>query len=121
MVNVDKQIVAALTTIGLPVSYEMVINKSSTIPAITYYQLTNFVETKYVNDANISLIYYTITIWSHNVSDFDTYGESVDKVMRDLGFRRTAATQLRDNESTMMRLIMEYQGRSYELFNKQEI
>jgi hypothetical protein len=62
MLNVDKTIVAALQEIGLPVDYEMVMSKGSTTPLITYYQLTNFVEQKYINEANVSVIHYTVTL-----------------------------------------------------------
>ena len=115
MLNVNKQVVAALKEIGLPVDYEMTISKGLSTPRITYYQLTNFVETNY-KLANVSVLRFTITLWTHNVKDFDTYGPEIDEAMRDAEFIRVGSNELHDNQSTMMRMVMEYEARGQETF-----
>lgn len=108
MIDYSKELVSALKTV-LPTYYELALTKDSKVPCISYQERNNY-------DANTgetlgySYISYTIKIWANSIAEIQKNVLLVDKVLRPLGFKRTAANELADPNSTMIQKILTYEA-----------
>lgn len=80
-----------------------------TVPYITFFELTNF-EAVHADDAEIeSEAHFHIDIWTKG--NTGPIAIEVDKVMKELGFRRTSAGDRYDSGTATYRKIMKYKTR----------
>lgn len=112
MINFHKEIVDALQNI-LPTYYEMVLNSGLKTPCISYMELNNYVN-EYGDTRGYSTIVYQVKVWSNNIADLQKYSLQIDAALRPIGFKRISASELYDNQSTMMQKILTFEARALE-------
>ena len=110
MIDFDKQIVAALSDIGLPCYYENFITSEITLPCITYVENNN---SSYLEgDAlRYSHLNYTIKLWMDNKTQ-QSYLPLIDHTMIEMGFVRNSCTELVNG--SVIEKIMDYEAIGYE-------
>ena len=60
-------------------------------------------------------------MWGNNIGTLQNYALEIDRVLRPLGFKRIAAGELYDNNSTMIQTILTYEALGLEEFNELEV
>lgn len=116
MLDTKKQLVTTLTTVGIPVQYELFCDKT-TKPCITYQESNNY--DMYIGDTlGYSVIRYTVKLWGDNLSTLMTYAESVDEKLKAIGYKRISANEL--TADTQICLIYMYEGIGQEITSKGE-
>lgn len=117
MRDYHPQVVAALNTV-LPTHYEMILHSGISVPCISYMELGNTQITQAVGTETqaASRITFQVKVWANDIATIQTYAPQVDAAMRALGFYRTSANELYDNNSTMIQKILTYEGLSLEIF-----
>lgn len=113
MVDTNKEIVSALSSLGLKVYHEYFVNSKTEIPCITYLEYDNnsLVEGDTLGFSNVI---YHIKIWGNTISTINEYAIKIDEIMRDLGFKRTNTTDLwLDNVGQRQ---LKYEGKTIEDF-----
>ncbi len=110
MIDFDKQIVAALSNIGLPCYYENFITSEITLPCITYVENNN---SSYLEgDAlRYSHLNYTIKLCMDNKTQ-QSYLPLIDHTMIEMGFVRNSCTELVNG--SVIEKIMDYEAIGYE-------
>lgn len=112
MIDYDKELVAALSNI-LPTHYEMNLHRGLATPCISYQEDDNYcAETG--DTLGYSNIRYLIKVWGNDIATIKRYVVEIDKVLRPLGFKRTASGELYDKNSTMIQKILTYECRALE-------
>lgn len=115
MINYHKELVSALNTI-LPTHYEMTLHSGLETPCISYMETNNYVaETG--DTMGYSRITYQVKVWGNNIGTLQNYALEIDRVLRPLGFKRIAAGELYDNNSSMIQKILSYEALGLEDFN----
>lgn len=90
MVDISKEVVAALrVATGLEVYYELMVDSTVKLPAITYTDYNNFQTTETGNTLGYNTIEYQIKLWGYDVAELVVYAAKIDEAMRSLGFKRT--------------------------------
>lgn len=112
MIDFHKEMVSALKTI-LPVHYEMALTSKTKAPCISYMETNNFSDTS-GNTIGYSKISYQIKVWGNDIDLLQEYALEIDKVLRPIGFKRTSARELYDNQSTMIQKVMNYEALALE-------
>ena len=102
MIDYHKTLIAVLNSI-LPTHYEMTLHSGLAVPCISY-------------TLEYSRISYRVKVWGNDIAEIQQYAMEIDKKLRPLGWRRTAANELYDNQSTMIQKIL-----TYEALGKEEI
>lgn len=116
MIDYGKDLVAALETI-LPTHYEMTLHSGLETPCISWQERDNAAEENAQGETlGYSRITYTVKVWARDIATIQKYALEVDKVLRPLGFRRTSANELYDNNSSMIQKIMTYSAMAVENF-----
>lgn len=115
MINYHTTLVAALKTI-LPTHFEMNLTKDTATPCISYMELTNADDVT-GDTLGYSRIQYQVKVWGTSIEVLQTNAQKIDKALRALGWRRIGATELYDNQSTMMQKILTYEALALEEFN----
>ena len=115
MINYHTEIVKALNKV-LPTYYEMILHSGLAIPCYSYMELNNSVESN-GDTLGYSRITYQVKVWGTDINTLQHYALKADEVMRSLGFKRIAATELYDNNSAMMQKILTYEALALEEFN----
>jgi hypothetical protein len=111
MIDYIPTLLTELSECSIPCYYEQFINDKSELPCITYREYDN--TDLYLGDTlNYSNIGYWIKVWSKKVSDFYTYGQEVDDIMKPLGFKRTFSDVSWKEE--IGQFILRYQAIGYE-------
>lgn len=112
MIDFDKQIVEALSAVGLPCYYENFITNEIAIPCITYVENNN---SSYLEgDAlRYSHINYTVKLWMDNKSQ-QSYLDDIDATMKRLGFKRNSSSEIADGN--VIEKIMDYEAIGWEDF-----
>lgn len=114
MIDYHKNLVTALKTI-LPTHYEMTLTSGTKTPCISYMEINNY--TAETGDTlGYSELSYQIKVWGNDIGDLQGYAQQIDSVLRPLGWRRTASTELYDRESTMIQKILTYNAKGLETF-----
>lgn len=93
MIDVKKNIVAALRTSGLDVYFENFVNSATKLPCITYVEYDNSVLAQ-GDTLGYSTIIYHVKVWADNMNDLALYSAKVDDIMRKLGFTRRNTVEL---------------------------
>lgn len=115
MINYHKELVSALNTI-LPTHYEMTLHSGLETPCISYMEINNYVVDN-GDTMGYSRITYQVKVWGNNIGTLQNYALEIDRVLRPLGFKRIAAGELYDNNSTMIQKILTYEALGLEEFN----
>ena len=114
MIDYNKEVVSALNTV-LPTHYELALTNKTKAPCISYQERNN-ADTDTGDTLGYSRISYTVKVWANSIADIQKYVLEVDKVMRPIGFRRIASTELFDRNSTMIQKILTYECLALEYF-----
>ena len=115
MIDYHKELVSALTKIGIPIHYEMVLHSGLQTPCISYMELSNVAEQE-GDTLGYSKLQYQIKVWGSSIADLQSYALQIDKALRPLGFKRVGSNEMWDNNSTMIQKIMTYEGLALENF-----
>ena len=115
MINYHKELVSALNTV-LPTHYEMTLHSGLETPCISYMELNNYVVDN-GDTMGYSRITYQVKVWGNNIGTLQNYALEIYRVLRPLGFKRIAAGELYDNNSTMIQKILTYEALGLEEFN----
>ena len=115
MINYHAELVKALSSV-LPTHYEMTLTSGTQTPCISYMETNNYVSTN-GDTLGYSFVQYQVKVWGNKIADLQKYALEVDKVLRPLGFKRTASNELYDRNSTMIQKILTYEAMALEEFN----
>ena len=114
MIDYHTKLKNALNKV-LPTHYEMTLTSKTKTPCISYMELNNYVVTGADgNTLGYSRISYQVKVWATKIADIQKYALEVDKALRPLGFRRVAAGELYDNNSSMIQKILTYEALALE-------
>lgn len=116
MYNAHPEVVTALTTIGIPVHYEMVLHSGLDTPCISYMAIQNRINTQ-GDTLSYSDISFQIKVWANDIVVIMQYIQEIDNVLRPLGWKRTNYNELHDINSTMIQGITNYEAMALENFN----
>jgi hypothetical protein len=108
MIDYNAELFAALETV-LPTYYEMILESGIETPCISYMETNNYVSTSGTT-LGYSYITYQVKVWATDIATIQKYVLEIDKVLRPLGFKRVAATELYDNNSSMIQKILTYEA-----------
>lgn len=114
MIDYNKELAASLETV-LPTYYEMILESGIETPCISYMELNNYVSSS-GSTLGYSYISYQIKVWATEIATIQKYVLEIDKVLRPLGFKRVAATELYDNNSSMIQKILTYEALGLEQY-----
>lgn len=114
MVDYHKELVSALETV-LPTHYEMALTADTETPCISFQERNNYVSTS-GNTLGYSRIIYTVKVWANKLADIQKYSLMIDDVLRPIGFKRTSANELYDNNSTMIQKVLTFEALAYETY-----
>lgn len=107
MINFHQELVSALNKV-LPTHYEMALTSKTATPCISYMENNNYVSAS-GDTLGYSVISYTVKVWANDIALIQRYALEIDAVLRPLGFKRTATTELYDNNSTMIQKILTFE------------
>jgi hypothetical protein len=108
MIDYHSELVSALETV-LPTHYELALTSGTQTPCISYQERNNY-DTDTGDTLGYSRITYTVKVWGNQIAIIQNYAKEIDKVLRPLGFKRTSAQELHDNQSTMIQKILTYEA-----------
>ena len=110
MIDFDKQIVEALSAVGLPCYYENFITEEIALPCITFVENNN---SSYLEgDATrYSHLNYTVKLWMDNKSQ-QSYLPLIDFAMIEMGFKRNSSSEI--SNGNVIEKIMDYEAIGYE-------
>lgn len=114
MIDFNKEIVAALKTV-LPTHYEMTLHSGLATPCISYMETNNYVSATGTT-IDYSYIAFQVKVWATDIATIQHYVLEIDKVLRPLGLKRTAATELYDHNSAMIQKILTYEALGLEQY-----
>lgn len=109
-----SELTTALNSI-LPTYYELMLNSSIQTPCISYIGLNNYVQQS-GDTLGYNKVSYRVKVWGNDISLLLAYASQIDEVLRPLGFKRVSCGELYDKESTMIQVIMTYEGLALENF-----
>lgn len=115
MIDYHTNIITALSTIGLPLHYEMMITSKTGVPCITYLEIADAVQQQ-SDKSDIGIISYQVKVWANSIETIQQYAPQVDLVMRELGFQRTGAVEIKDNNSLMIQKVLTYEANTLEQY-----
>lgn len=107
MIDYHSELVAALETV-LPTHYELNLASGIKTPCISYQERNNADDIT-GDTIGYSRISYTVKVWGNNIKEIQSYVVQIDKVLRPIGFKRLAANELHDRNSTMIQKILTYE------------
>ena len=112
MIDYHKELVAALNEI-LPTHYEMQLTSGSSLPCISYMELSN-VDNSTGDTLGYSTISYQVKVWAHSLQELQNYARQIDTAMRGLGFARVGSAELFNNQNTIMQKVLTYDALAVE-------
>ena len=115
MIDYHKELVAALESV-LPTHYEMTLHRGLSTPCYSYMETNNYVDAAGTT-LGYSRIRYQVKVWATDIATIQTYALEADRVLRPLGFKRTASNELYDNNSSMIQKILTYEATGLEEYN----
>lgn len=115
MIDYHKELVAALETV-LPTHYEMTLHSGLSTPCYSYMETNNYV-TESGTTLGYSNIRFQIKVWATDIATIQRYALEADRVLRPIGFKRTAANELYDNNSSMIQKILTYEALGLEEYS----
>lgn len=114
MVDYHKKIVETLSKI-LPTHYEMTLHSGLAVPCISYMETNNYTAES-GETLGYSYITYQVKVWGNDIAILQNYAIQIDAALRPLGFKRVAAGELYDMNSTMIQKILTYEGLAREVY-----
>lgn len=108
MIDFHKELVASLNTV-LPTHYEMTLHSGIETPCISYMEINNAASASGTT-LGYSYISFQVKVWATDIATIQHYALEVDKVLRPLGMKRVASTELYDHNSAMIQKIMTYEA-----------
>lgn len=114
MIDYHKELVASLETV-LPTHYEMTLHSGLETPCISYMELNNYVSTSGTT-LGYSYITYQVKVWATDIATIQHYIVEIDRVLRPLGFKRVASSELYDHNSSMIQKILTYEATGFEQY-----
>lgn len=108
MIDYHSNMVSALKTV-LPTHYEMALTSKTATPCISYMELNNYVS-QHGDTLGYSYITYQVKVWGNDIGILQKYALEIDAALRPLGFKRVAAGEVYDNESSMIQKILTYEA-----------
>ena len=108
MIDYNKELRAALGTI-LPTHYELVLHSGLETPCYSYQEVNNYA-TEQGDTLGYSRITFQVKVWANEIALIQQYALAADEVLRPLGFKRTAANELFDRNSSMIQKILTYEA-----------
>ena len=114
MIDYHSELVSALETV-LPTHYELALTSGTKTPCISYQERNNY-DAETGDTLGYSRIVYTVKVWGNQIAAIQNYAKEIDKVLRPLGFKRTSAQELYDNQSTMIQKILTYEALASEIY-----
>lgn len=93
MIDTRLYVINGLKELGLPVYNEHFITSKCEVPCISY-MLTNDIQNQIGQNLMYASQYYSIRVYTKSTKDLAEYSQKVDKIMRDIGFKRTATNEL---------------------------
>lgn len=108
MIDFHKEVVASLNTV-LPTHYEMTLHSGIETPCLSYMETNNYVSAS-GSTLGYSYLTFQVKVWATDIATIQHYALEVDKVLRPLGFKRTAAQELYDHNSAMIQKILSYEA-----------
>lgn len=114
MIDYHKELVASLETV-LPTHYEMTLHSGLETPCISYMELNNYVSTSGTT-LGYSYITYQVKVWATDIATIQRYIVEIDRVLRPLGFKRVASSELYDHNSSMIQKILTYEATGFEQY-----
>lgn len=115
MIDYNKEFLSALKTV-LPTYHELTLTKGTKTPCLSYQELNNYV-TDDGDTLEYSRLTFQVKVWGTDLAQLMKYAGNVDKVLRPLGFKRTASGELYDRNSSMIQKILTYEATALEIFN----
>lgn len=112
MINYHEQFVSALKTV-LPTHHELLLHSGLETPCISYQESNNYV-TEQGDTIDYSVINYIVKIWDNDIEVIQRYIVEIDRVLRNLGFKRISTNELSDKNSTMIQKILTYSANARE-------
>ena len=117
MIAIKPEILTALESnqalidlLGGPKIYHLRADRAATHPKISFFEITNF-DDNYADDRAISSeIHIQIDIWAKAdmMVTVSTIAVEVDKTMKQLGFKRTAAADLYEDDTAVFHKALRY-------------
>lgn len=115
MINLKPAVLEALeenqtlvSLLGGKRIYQIKAPTASEYPRITFFEMTNF-DDHYADDSALSSeIHMQIDIWSQD-GKTSAIAQEVDKTMKGLGFKRTSAIDLFEDDTKIYHKAMRYQ------------
>lgn len=114
MIDYHKELVAALESV-LPTHYEMTLHSGLSTPCYSYMETNNYVAESGTT-LGYSYIRFQVKVWATDIATIQRYALEADKVLRPIGFKRIAANELYDNNSSMIQKILTYEALGLEEF-----
>ena len=114
MNDYNSYIADALNSI-LPTYYEQMLNSDIQTPCISYIGLNNYSSIK-GNTLGYSKVSYRVKVWGNNIAQLLHYASLIDDKLRPMGLTRISCGELYDRESTMIQVILTYEGLALENF-----
>lgn len=115
MIDYHKELTAALGSI-LPTHYELVLHSGLKTPCYSYQEVNNYVANQ-GDTLGYSRITFQVKVWANEIALIQKYSLAADEVLRPLGFKRIAANELYDRNSTMIQKILTYEALGLEEYN----
>lgn len=118
MINVRPLIVGALEgnqelidLLGGPWIYHLKAPDAATFPRITYFELNNY-DSDYADDAGIaSRVHMQVSIWTQKAAELPLIGAEVDRSLVDIGFTRSTAFEMYEDDIEVFHLALRYGGK----------
>lgn len=86
-------------------------------PRITYFEYNN-IDSDYAEDeATASQVFIQVSVWAQDAAHLSPIAAEVDTTMRSLGFYRTSATDLYEDDTKVFHKALRYRGK----FAKEEL
>jgi hypothetical protein len=113
MINLKPAVLQALESNQALVSllggkriYQLVAPNANEFPRITFFEMTNF-DDQYADDSAVSSeIHMQIDVWSKGSTS--AIAQEVDKTMKSIGFQRSSAIDLYENDTQVYHKAMRY-------------
>lgn len=99
----------------LPTYYELALTASIPTPCISYIGINNYASAN-GNTLGYSKVSYRVKVWGNNIAQLLHYASLIDDKLRPMGLTRISCGELYDRESTMIQVILTYEGLALENF-----
>jgi hypothetical protein len=118
VINLKPTVIQALdnnseliSLLGGPRIYFMVAPNAEEFPRITYFELNNIDEDYHDDTPVSSRVSFQISIWAKNPGQLSPIAREVDETMKELGFYRTSAIDLFEDDTQVFHKALRYSGK----------